>query len=146
MRSMHCLDCADDSHPRFRHPSSLRVEASLWAVAVLIGLSAGAWQALTESSDTAPNAVASALSIAAPASDATASPPAITQAGPRNVVLEVGDWLIRRMFGFLKVAWWAVPIPLAFSLWRQRTKYPVCAHCGSRRLIPAASVAPTLTG
>jgi hypothetical protein len=147
VQSMHCLDCGDESHPRLRHPSSLRTEATLWAAAVVIGLSAGAWQALTDSPGAARPALLSGLSVVAPEPEepAAAAHPH-TQDAPRNVVLEIGDWLVRRMFGFLQVAWWALPIPLAFSIWRQRTKRPICAHCGSRRLTPADPVYPALSG
>jgi hypothetical protein len=147
VQSMHCLDCGDDSHPRLRRPSSLRTEATLWIAAVVIGLSAGAWQALTSAPAGTPPAMMSGLSIAAPeTNEPAAAVHSHTRDAPRNAVLAIGDWLVRRVFGFLKVAWWAIPIPLAFSVWRQRTRRPICAHCGSRRLIPAEPVYPGLTG
>ncbi len=143
MRSMHCLDCGDDSHPRLRHPSSLRTEATVWAAAIVIGLSVGAWQAIR--SDGGGVSAMAQLSAVAPAAQ-EAVPAVQSHEAPRNVVLQVGSWLVARMLEFLKVAWWALPIPLVFSLWRQRVKHPVCAHCGSRRLMPADPIFPALSG
>ena len=142
MQSMHCLDCGEDSHPRLRRPSSLRTEGLVWTVAVAIGLSVGAWQAIT-TPDTGGAPVMSRLSAVAPVAQ-EGVPTVQSHEAPRNVVLQVGSWLVARMLEFLKVAWWALPIPLAFSLWRQRAKRPVCAHCDSRRLIPADPVYPPL--
>jgi hypothetical protein len=144
MQSMHCLDCGGESHPRLRHPSSLRTEASVWAVAIVIGLSVGAWQAITTSDGGGVPAISSLSAVAPAAGEAV--PAVQSHEAPRNVVVQVGSWLVTRMIEFLKVAWWALPIPLVFSLWRHRSKHPVCVHCGSRQLVPAEPVYPSLSG
>jgi hypothetical protein len=132
---MECLDCGDTTHPRLRHPSSFRTEASVWGLALVIGLSIGAWHTVTTSSDAGQFSF-SALSAVSEAPE-QANIVSHDHGAPKNVVLQVGGWLIDRLVEFVRVAWWTLPIPLLFSVWRQATKRPICAHCGSRRLIPA---------
>jgi hypothetical protein len=45
-------------------------------------------------------------------------------------------WITRKLVDFLKTAWWVLPLPILFSLWRQFRGYEVCGHCGSRELVP----------
>lgn len=140
MMSMQCLDCGDECHPKFRHPSSLRMEAMVWLVAVLIGLGVGAWRAVTSSAGSSFPAVSQLSVVAAPVEQPAV--PTADLAAPRNIAVQIGGWLVDRLVQFLRVAWWALPIPILFSTWRQGKKYPVCVHCGSRRLEPAAEVWP----
>lgn len=140
MMSMQCLDCGDECHPKLRHPSSFRMEAAVWLAAVLIGLTTGAWRAVTSPVGSDLPAV-SQLSVVG----STVEEPVVAQpeaGGPRSVAVQVGGWLVDRLGEFLRVAWWALLIPIAFSSWRQLKKYPVCVHCGSRRLEPAADIWP----
>jgi hypothetical protein len=140
VKSMQCLDCGDECHPKFRHPSSLRTEATVWLVAILIGLTAGAWHAVTSPGRSSLPAISQLSMVAAPVEQPAV--PAPDGGGPRNVAVQVGGWLFDRLVQFLRVAWWALPIPILFSTWRQGKKYPVCVRCGSRRLEPAVEVWP----
>jgi hypothetical protein len=45
-------------------------------------------------------------------------------------------WFTKTLADFLKTAWWVLPIPIIFSLWRQFRPYEVCGHCGERELVP----------
>ena len=134
MRSMQCLECLEVTHPRMRHPSSLRTESSLWSIALLVGIGFGLWQAVTS----APPPTSRSLSTLSAVNEAPASEAVVTHdhGAPRNIIAQVGGWLLDRAVQFVKVAWWTLPIPLLFSIWRQVAKHPACAHCGSRRLIP----------
>lgn len=117
-----------------QHPSSLRTESSLWSVALLVGIGFGLWQAVT----TAPAPASRSLSTLSAVSEAPVTGAIVTHdhGAPRNVVAQVGGWVIDRVVQFVKAAWWTLPIPVLFSMWRQVAKRPVCARCGSRRLIP----------
>ena len=135
VKSMQCLDCGEEGHPRLRHPSRLRTEVTVWAVAIVFGLSAGMWQAITAPPETPPAAL-SQLSVVTPAAEEP-NPVSPTPQGPRSAVVQIGGWLFDRFVRFLRTAWWALLIPIAFSTWRQGARRAVCVHCGSRRLIPA---------
>jgi hypothetical protein len=132
---MQCLDCSETTHPKLRHPSTMRTEASLWGVALAVGLCIGAWNAVTTSTPTTQIGV-SALSAVTEAPSGT-NVVDHDHGAPKNIVVQIGGWLIERTVQFVRVAWWTLPIPLLFSFWRQTVKRPVCARCGSLRLIPA---------
>ncbi|NIM52646.1 MAG: hypothetical protein GTO22_25945 [Gemmatimonadales bacterium] len=137
MKSMQCLDCGADSHPKLLHPSSLRTEASVWAIAIVIGLFAGIWNTVTSSrASPEPPQFAQLANATAPSAEEPSAAPTTTSEGPRGIVVQVGGWLIDRIWSFLRVAWWVLPIPILFSMWRQFSTHPACAHCGSRRLTP----------
>jgi len=140
VKSMQCLDCGDECHPKLRHPSSLRTEAMVWLAAVVVGLTAGAWHAVMSPTHTNLPAVSQLSVVAAPVDQPVV--PASDAGGPSNIVVQIGGWLFDRLVQFLQVAWWALPIPILFSTWRQAKKYPVCVHCGSRRLEPAVEIWP----
>jgi hypothetical protein len=112
----------------------MRTEASLWGVALALGLSIGAWQAVTTSTPTAALGLSAVSAVNAEPAEANA----VTHdhGAPKNAVVQIGSWLLERAIAFVRVAWWTLPIPLLFSIWRQVATRPVCAHCGSRRLIP----------
>jgi len=132
MQAMHCLDCRADTHPKRRHPSSFRIEASVWTTAVVLGLMLGAWNAITSPQ----------TDVTRPMQLSTVSVPvdvdqdaAITGRERANgVVMQFGSWLIQKTIAFVQVAWWLLPIPIVFSLWRQFRTVPVCAHCRSANL------------
>ena len=54
--------------------------------------------------------------------------------------MRVADSIAGAVFGFIKTAWWVLPIPIIFSIWRQAKHFEVCRVCGSRDLV--AVVAP----
>lgn len=141
VKSMHCLDCGSDTHPKLRHPSSMRTEATVWTVALLAGMLFGVWQAATASS---PVGVPGMSRLSAVAVEPVEQSAVVTHdpAPPRSVAVSVGSWLVERLARFVRVAWWALPIPLLFSLWRQFAKRPACAHCGSRRIVAAELFLP----
>jgi len=135
MVSKHCLACGTDAHPRSRHPSTLKTELTIWLVAMAIGAAAGAWSAVTTPSR-APlgrtmqsMALSSVQSADALPARTVNDPPAA--GGPGSQFL---GWLLDVAVAFLKTAWWALPIPIAFSIWRQSRAHPVCRACGSRTL------------
>lgn len=138
MVSKHCRACGRDGHPGHRHPSTFRTELAIWLVALVIGTAAGMWSAATSAarsplSRAAPSLTLSSVS-AAPAEAVPESAPA---GGTSSQTLV---WLTHVIVAFLKAAWWVLPIPIAFSIWRQWSPYPVCAACGSRQLgeVPTA--------
>ena len=140
MKSMHCLDCGSDTHPKLRHPSSLRTETTVWGIALVVGVSFGVWQALAAPAAVSVPAMAQLSVVRAPVEQSSA----VTHepAPPRNIAVGVGGWMVDRFVQFVRVAWWALPIPLLFSLWRQFATRPACARCGSRRIVEAASFSP----
>ncbi|KPJ91097.1 MAG: hypothetical protein AMS18_09325 [Gemmatimonas sp. SG8_17] len=139
MLSKHCMECGVEAHPKLKHPSSLRVEAAVWLAAILVGLVAGAWSAATSSS--APS-LSRALQVVTQSSAEPVEPPpeSATVANPstQSPQLRFALWARGVLLDFLRTAWWVLPLPLAFSYWRQFKKHQVCAACGSRRLAPVA--------
>jgi hypothetical protein len=53
--------------------------------------------------------------------------------------MRIADSIYSVVAGFLKAAWWVLPIPIFFSLWRQLKHYEVCRVCGSRDLVPVVA-------
>ena len=135
MVSKHCLHCGIDGHPRQRHPSTLKTEATIWLLAIAIGGAAGLWSAIpSPTHEPLSRSVQSmALSVVHPAD----TPPQVDEAtvAPReDGGVELVGWLLGLVVAFLKAAWWVLPIPIAFSVWRQTRSYAVCRACGSRAL------------
>jgi len=134
------MDCHAEMHPKGRHPSSFRTEAIVWSVTLVIGLAVGAWNAVTASSSPSANPThplqLSSVTASAPA-EADQATPLTGRENARGVAVVVGDWLIDKTVAFVRAAWWLLPIPIAFSLWRQFRTVPVCAHCASRNLAPS---------
>ena len=137
MVSQHCLECRVEAHPRLEHPSSFRIEFSVWTIAILVGLVAGIWSAATSSSThTLSRAIqtitlSSVESVEQPVGPAVADNPSA-----RSLRMEFVAWARGLLLNFLGTAWWVLPLPIAFSLWRQFKKHQVCAACGSRQLAP----------
>ncbi len=139
MQTMLCLECRAESHPRQKHRSSFRTETSLWAAAIVAGMLVGTWNAITSPTETDDAASPTTLSAVTAASEAPVDPQASASntGGSRAVALQIGAWIRAKSLAFLRTAWWLLPVPILFSLWRQFRTVPVCAHCGSRDLAPA---------
>ena len=50
--------------------------------------------------------------------------------------LAVAAWARDVVLDFARTAWWALLVPVLFSLWRQSATYEACIHCQSRKLVP----------
>jgi hypothetical protein len=130
--SKHCQSCGRDGHPREQHPSSLKTELAIWLVALTIGVAAGLWSAATASARNPLSLTAQSFTLSSvQTAPAEAIPEAPVSGGSDSQTVA---WLTRIIVAFLKAAWWVLPIPIAFSVWRQWSTYPVCVACGSRRL------------
>ena len=135
MQAMRCLDCHAETHPRWRHPSSFRTEASVWTTAVVLGHMVGAWNAITAPPASQLTQPMQLSAVTAPV-DANQDPVVTGRESGRSVVMQVGGWIMQKTIAFVRVAWWLLPIPLVFSLWRQFRTVPICAHCQSAKLVP----------
>jgi hypothetical protein len=135
MVSKHCRACGTDAHPRTQHPSSFRTELTLWLAAIAIGAAAGVWSAVTAPSPSPLNRTVQTMALSsvqtANADGVAGAEDAPASGGAGSQFLE---WLLDVVVVFLKTAWWVLPIPLAFSIWRQWRTYPVCRRCGARDL------------
>ena len=137
MVSRHCSACGVEAHPKLKHPSSLRVEVSVWAAAILVGLVAGFWSAATSSSNPALSRAVQAVTLSSvEAAEQPAAPAAADNPSARGLQMDSLAWAKDLLLKFLRTAWWVLPLPIGFSLWRQFKKHPVCAACGSRELVP----------
>lgn len=137
MMSKHCVECGVEAHPKLKHPSSFRTEVSIWAVAITIGLIAGTWSAASSSSVLSISGGLPALSLSsAQQAEDPAEALAPEERNAQGPAMRFAVWARHVVLDFLRTAWWVLPAPILFSLWRQRTKYPVCAACGSRSVIP----------
>ncbi len=140
MRSMHCSACQKNGVPKTCVRSRLAVEVTLWLVGIGMGLTVGGWRAIVTSS---PQALATevqeiALSSVSGSFEA-ANPVAVATETAYNtdrILFEMAAWLSDVSFGFIKAFWWALIIPVLFSLWRQFSKYQGCRACGSKELTP----------
>ena len=137
MVSKHCLECGIEAHPRLKHPSSFRIEVSVWSVAMLVGLVAGIWSAATSSSNPTLNRAIQTITLSSVESvEQPVEPVATDNPNASSLSMEFIAWARGLLLNFLRTAWWVLPLPFAFSLWRQFKKHPVCAACGSRELAP----------
>ncbi len=137
MVSKHCNACGSDAHPKLRHPSTFKVESSIWALAIVVGLFAGTFSAAKSESGPSLSTVLQSvsLSVAQPAHQ----PAEVQQSdarGSQSTGMLFMSWITRTLVDFLKTAWWVLPIPILFSVWRQFRGYEVCGHCGERELVP----------
>jgi hypothetical protein len=140
MLSKHCLECGVEAHPKLKHPSSFRTEVSVWAVAIIVGLAAGTWSAATSSS--APSLSGTLPSLSLSSAQPAEQPVEALAAEDRDeqgAGMRFAIWARYVVLDFLRTAWWVLPLPILFSLWRQRRKYPVCAACGSRTVVPVVA-------
>ena len=137
MISKHCNACGADAHPKLRHPSSFRFESSVWTLAIVVGLFAGTLSAVK--SESGPTLSSVFQSVRLSAAQTTEMPADVQQTDSRqseSVGLLFTAWFSRNIIDFLKTAWWVLPLPILFSLWRQFRGFEVCGHCGSRELVP----------
>ncbi len=140
MRSMRCSACQKSGVPKTHVRSSLAVEVTLWIVGIGMGLTASGWRAIvassprdlaTEFQEIALSSVSGSLVAANPVEVATE-----TTYNTDRLLFETTAWLSDVSVGFIKTFWWALIIPVLFSLWRQFSKYPGCRACGSKKLTP----------
>jgi hypothetical protein len=137
MVSRHCNACGNENHPRLRHPASLKVESSIWGVAIVIGLLAGTWSAITSPKEEPISRALQSLSLTtAQPADQSVADPQTTSRESQSPGMRVADSVYASVISFLKSAWWVLPIPIFFSIWRQLKHYEVCRVCGSRELVP----------
>ena len=139
MKSKHCRAFGADAHPKLRHPSSFRFESSVWTLAIVVGLFAGTFSAVK--SESGPTLSSVFQSVRLSAAQTTELPADVQQTGSRqseSVGLLFTTWVSRTIIDFLKTAWWVLPLPILFSLWRQFRGFEVCGHCGARELVPVA--------
>ena len=137
MLSKHCSICGADAHPKLRHPSSFRVESSIWTLAIVVGLFAGTFSAVrSESGPSLSHVLQSVTLSSAQPAEQPADVWGTDTRGSESTGMLFTTWVTRTIVDFLKYAWWVLPLPILFSLWRQFRGYAVCGHCGSRELVP----------
>ena len=137
MAPVHCEACGTDARPKLRHPSTLKAEVTVWTLALAIGLTSGAWSALTSTPGPLGEVGLSALVV--PARSAVDGPAEVEaeDSGSRSTsTLAVAAWTRDVVLDFARTAWWALLVPVLFSLWRQSATYEACIHCQSRKLVP----------
>jgi len=140
MVSKHCNACGSDAHPKLQHPSSFKIESSIWAVAIIVGLFAGTFSAAKSDGGPKLSQVLQSvtLSVSQPADQPAEVQQSEARASQSTGVLFL-TWITTTLIDFLKTAWWVLPIPILFSLWRQFKPHEVCGHCGARELVPVVS-------
>jgi hypothetical protein len=139
MRSMHCSGCEHNDVPKTYARSSLAAEVTLWLCGIGVGLVSGAYRALVSPSHPVPTEEVQERMLATVSqSFAVADPAAATETvyNTDNIIFELTAWFSDVSFGFVRTFWWALLIPVVFSLWRQFSKYEGCRRCGSRHLAP----------
>ncbi len=140
MVSRHCNACGNENHPKLRHPSSLKVESSIWGIAIVIGLLAGTWAAATSPSEAPISRALRSLSLTtAQPADQPVQDAETTSRESQSPGMRIADAIYGGLISFLKTAWWVLPIPIFFSIWRQLKHYEVCRVCGSRDLVPVVA-------
>ncbi|MGD8726505.1 MAG: hypothetical protein PVH40_02615 [Gemmatimonadales bacterium] len=137
MPVMQCLECGMEARPKSYHPSNLRVEASLWAIAVCVGMIVGVSSTIEGPASPAGAGVTALTAVTS--LEAAPQPPgmALDRGARQSVTLRISNWIRGKLGLFLRSAWWVLPIPILFSVWRQASKRAGCPKCGSRKLIPA---------
>ena len=118
----------------------MRVEVFVWAVAIAVGLAAGTWSALTSAPENPLSRAALALTLSsAQSAELPAETVRADTQGSPSLGVQVATWVSHAVLDFLKTAWWVLPLPILFSLWRQFRAYEVCRACGSRELVPVVT-------
>lgn len=140
MRSMRCSTCQKNGVPKTCVRSSLAVEVTLWLVGIGMGLTAGGWRAIgTPSPHALTREVQEIMLSSVSGSFVAANPVEVATETIYNtdrILFGITGWLSDVSFGFIKTFWWALIIPVLFSLWRQFSKYQGCRACGSKELTP----------
>jgi hypothetical protein len=138
--SMRCVSCQAKAVPKTYAPSTLSLETTIWVVAIVVGLAAGVVSTTRNSStppvtDVVESRMLASLSGVSRVETEEAEPAPTANISSANIVVESAAWFSRISLRFLATAWWAVIIPVLFSLWRQFAKYEGCRRCGSRELV-----------
>ncbi len=140
MRSMRCSTCQKSGVPKTCVRSSLAVEVTLWLVGIGMGFTAGGWRAIVTSSPQALTTEVQEIALSSVSGSFVAASPGEvateTVYNTDRILFETTAWLSDVSFGFIKTFWWALIIPVLFSLWRQFSKYQGCRACGSKELTP----------
>jgi len=137
MVSKHCNACGADAHPKLRHPSSFRFESSVWMLAIVVGLFAGTFSAAKSDSGPSLSQVLQSVTLStAQSADVPADFQGTEARGSQSTGMLFTTWVTSTIVDFLKTAWWVLPLPILFSLWRQFKGIEVCGRCGSRELVP----------
>lgn len=140
MRSMRCSTCQKSGVPKTYVRSSLAVEVTLWLVGIGMGLTAGVWRAIGTSSPRALTTEVQEIALSSVSGSFVAANPVEvateTAYNTDRILFEITAWVSDVSFGFIKTFWWALIIPVLFSLWRQFSKYQGCRACGSKELTP----------
>ncbi len=139
MRSMRCSICQKNGVPKTYIRSSLAVEVTLWLVCIGMGLTAGGWAIVTSSPHTLTTEVQEIALSSVSGSFVATNPVEVATETAYNtggILFEITAWFSDASFGFIKTFWWALIIPVLFSLWRQFSKYPGCRACGGKELTP----------
>ncbi len=140
MRSMRCSACRKNGVPKTHVRSSLAVEVTLWLVGIGMGLTAGGWRTIVTSSPHALTAEVQEIALSSVSGSLVAANPGeVTTETAYNtdrILFQITAWLSDVSFRFIKTFWWALIIPVLFSLWRQFSKYQGCRACGSKELTP----------
>ncbi len=140
MRSMRCSACQKNGVPKTHVRSSLAVEVTLWLVGIGMGLTAAGWRAISNSSHRALATEVQEIALSSVSGSVVAANPVQVATEPAyntdRILFEITAWLSDVSFGFIQTFWWALIIPVLFSLWRQFSKYQGCRACGSKELTP----------
>jgi hypothetical protein len=126
-----------EARPKPYHPSSLRAEAGVWLIALSLGLIVGVSSTIEGPAADSGTSVSALAAVTARSVDVEAAPGPADQGTRSSPTLQVSNWIRAKVALFLRSAWWVLPIPIVFSLWRQASKRDGCPKCGSRKLIPA---------
>lgn len=138
-----------EGHPKQRHPSTLRTELTVWLLAIALGGATGLWSAVASPSREPIGRTVQTMALSVVQSaEAPASPDEVAAASTGSTQSRLLGWLLDIVLAFVKAAWWVLPIPLVFSLWRQSRHYGECRACGSRALdelvTPHGALPPTI--
>ena len=138
MRSMHCSGCEHNDVPKTYTRSNLGAEVTVWLCGIGVGLLSGAYRAIVSPTHPVPaEEVQERMLSTVSQSFAVVDPAAVTETvyNTDNIFFEFTAWFSDVSFGFVRTFWWALLIPVAFSLWRQFSKYQGCRACGCRELV-----------
>lgn len=137
MVSKRCRDCGKEARPRLVHPSTLRAEVTVWLVALTVGAGAGIWSAITTPPHDDDRSAVRRLAVTVVQSETDpATPPSSEYRSEEGLGMRAMTWARDAVWRFVRTAWWVLPLPLLFSLWRQFATREACIGCHSRRLEP----------